>query len=367
MRKDSIRVAPGKDTALYELHGVTKRYGEGATEVAAVDGIDLAIGRGEFAALVGPSGSGKTTMLQLLGAIDRPTEGEVLFEGARIEAMSDGDLADLRRNTLGFIFQQFNLIPTLTARENVEAAMAPTGIASAARRRRADELLERVGLGPRADHVPSQLSGGEQQRVAIARALSNEPQVVLADEPTGNLDTATGTEVIALLDTLWREAGLTLILVTHDSGIAERAPRVLRMRDGRLAGDELALGRPGTMSRAVRISWIVGGALVVLVVVAAVAIGTIGGPDGESDAAGSETSQPQFPGDGPPGGADSEALQAFGHCLEENGVELPEPGSGSAPPAGFDPRDSGVQEAFSKCQDELPEGARPPTGGPPSF
>lgn len=121
------------------------------------------------------------------------------------------------------------------------------------------------------------------------------------------------------------------------------------------------------MSRAVRISWIVGGALVVLVVVAAVAIATIGGPDGESDVAGSETSQPQFPDDGPPGGADSEALQAFGDCLEENGVELPEPGSGSGPPAGFDPRDSGVQEAFSKCQDELPEGARPPTGGPPSF
>jgi putative ABC transport system ATP-binding protein len=239
MSKNRIRIVPGKDTALYELHGVTKRYGEGATEVAAVDGIDLAIARGEFVALVGPSGSGKTTMLQLLGAIDRPTEGEVLFEGARIEAMSDGDLADLRRHTLGFIFQQFNLIPTLTARENVEAAMAPTGIASAARRRRADELLERVGLGPRADHVPSQLSGGEQQRVAIARALSNDPQVVLADEPTGNLDTATGTEVIALLDTLWREAGLTLILVTHDSGIAEGAPRVLRMRDGGLAGDEL--------------------------------------------------------------------------------------------------------------------------------
>ena len=239
MSKNDIRVVPGAGTALYELRGVTKRYGEGATQVAAVDGIDLTIGRGEFVAIVGPSGSGKTTMLQLLGAIDRPTDGEVLFEGDRIEAMNDGDLAELRRNTLGFIFQQFNLIPTLTARDNVEAALAPTGIATAERRRRAEELLQRVGLGRRTDHVPSQLSGGEQQRVAIARALSNEPRVLLADEPTGNLDTATGGEVIGLLETLWREHGLTVILVTHDDGIAARAGRVLRMRDGRLAGDEV--------------------------------------------------------------------------------------------------------------------------------
>jgi putative ABC transport system ATP-binding protein len=239
MSKNDIRVVPGNGTALYELRGVTKRYGDGATQVAAVDGIDLTIAPGEFVAIVGPSGSGKTTMLQLLGAIDRPTDGEVLFEGERIEGMSDGELADLRRNTLGFIFQQFNLIPTLSARENVEVAMAPTGIASDDRRRRAEALLERVGLAKRSGHVPSQLSGGEQQRVAIARALSNEPRVVLADEPTGNLDTATGTEVIALLDTLWREHGLTVVLVTHDRGIAERAPRILRMRDGRLAGDEL--------------------------------------------------------------------------------------------------------------------------------
>lgn len=239
MSKNDIRVVPGAGTALYELRGVTKRYGDGATQVAAVDGIDLTIGRGEFVAIVGPSGSGKTTMLQLLGAIDRPTDGEVLFEGDRIEAMNDGDLAELRRNTLGFIFQQFNLIPTLTARDNVEAALAPTGIATAERRRRAEELLQRVGLGRRTDHVPSQLSGGEQQRVAIARALSNEPRVLLADEPTGNLDTATGSEVIGLLETLWREHGLTVILVTHDDGIAARAGRVLRMRDGRLAGDEV--------------------------------------------------------------------------------------------------------------------------------
>jgi putative ABC transport system ATP-binding protein len=239
MSKSDIRVVPGAAGSLYELRSVTKRYGDGATRVAAVDGIDLEIARGEFVALVGPSGSGKTTMLQLLGAIDRPTDGEVLFEGERIEGMSDGELADLRRNTLGFIFQQFNLIPTLTARDNVEVAMAPTGIASAERRRRAEEVLERVGLSKRTAHVPSELSGGEQQRVAIARALSNEPRVLLADEPTGNLDTATGTEVIGLLETLWREHGLTVILVTHDDSIAGRAERVLRMRDGRLAADGL--------------------------------------------------------------------------------------------------------------------------------
>ena len=240
MSKRDIRVVPGTGGALYELRGVTKRYGDGATRVAAVDGIDLEIAAGEFVAIVGPSGSGKTTMLQLLGAIDRPTDGEVLFEGERIEGMSDGDLAALRRNTLGFIFQQFNLIPTLTARDNVEVAMAPTGIASADRRRRADEALERVGLAKRMTHVPSQLSGGEQQRVAIARALSNEPRVLLADEPTGNLDTATGNEVIGLLERLWRESGLTVILVTHDEDIAARAQRVIRMRDGRLAVDEFS-------------------------------------------------------------------------------------------------------------------------------
>jgi putative ABC transport system ATP-binding protein len=224
---------------LYELRAATKRYNDGATQVTAVDSIDLTIHRGEFVALAGPSGSGKTTMLQLLGALDRPTSGEVLFEGRPVESMSDGDLAALRRNTLGFIFQQFNLIPTLTARENVEVAMAPTAVGAGERRRRAGWLLERVGLGQRSDHVPSQLSGGEQQRVAIARALSNEPSVLLADEPTGNLDTATGDEVIGLIQKLWEERGLTVVLVTHDRGVAQRAPRVVRLRDGRLASAEL--------------------------------------------------------------------------------------------------------------------------------
>jgi putative ABC transport system ATP-binding protein len=237
MTTNPTRIRSGRP--LYELRAATKRYNDGATQVTAVDSIDLTIHRGEFVALAGPSGSGKTTMLQLLGALDRPTSGEVLFEGRRVESMSDGDLAALRRNTLGFIFQQFNLIPTLTARENVEVAMAPTAVGAAERRRRAGWLLERVGLGQRSDHVPSQLSGGEQQRVAIARALSNEPSVLLADEPTGNLDTATGDEVIGLIQKLWQERGLTVVLVTHDRGVAQRAPRVVRLRDGRLASAEL--------------------------------------------------------------------------------------------------------------------------------
>jgi putative ABC transport system ATP-binding protein len=237
MTTNPTRIRSGRP--LYELRAATKRYNDGATQVTAVDSIDLTIHRGEFVALAGPSGSGKTTMLQLLGALDRPTSGEVLFEGRRAESMSDGDLAALRRNTLGFIFQQFNLIPTLTARENVEVAIAPTAVGAAERRRRAGWLLERVGLGQRSDHVPSQLSGGEQQRVAIARALSNEPSVLLADEPTGNLDTATGDEVIGLIQKLWQERGLTVVLVTHDRGVAQRAPRVVRLRDGRLASAEL--------------------------------------------------------------------------------------------------------------------------------
>ena len=217
---------------LYQLRGVSKGYGEGATRVVAVDDVDLLVERGEFVALMGPSGSGKTTMLQLLGALDRASHGEVLFEGGDMARMSDGELTTLRRETLGFVFQQFNLIPTLTARQNVEVALAPAGVPSSERRARATELLERVGLGARSGHLPSQLSGGEQQRVAIARALAGEPRVLLADEPTGNLDTATGEDIIGVLRGLWERHGLTVILVTHDRTIAERAPRVVRMRDG---------------------------------------------------------------------------------------------------------------------------------------
>ncbi|MBA3262738.1 MAG: ABC transporter ATP-binding protein [Thermoleophilaceae bacterium] len=222
---------------LIKLNAVTKIYGEGATGVSAVDGVELRIDDGEFLAIVGPSGSGKTTMLQLLGALDRPTSGEVLFESTDMARMSDSELARLRSTTLGFIFQQFNLIPTLTARQNVEAALAPRGLPAAQRHGRAGHLLGQVGLAPRADHLPTQLSGGEQQRVAIARALANEPRVLLADEPTGNLDTTTGEEIMGLLQELWRSSGLTIVLVTHDRAIAAAAPRMVRMRDGRIEGD----------------------------------------------------------------------------------------------------------------------------------
>ena len=229
-------------TSLYELEGVGKRYGQGATEVRALDAVDLAVAPGEFVVVAGPSGSGKTTLLQLLGALDRPTDGVVRFEGRDLQDLPDGELATLRLRELGFIFQQFNLIPTLTARQNVEASLAPTGGTGAARHERATELLGAVGLAGRAEHLPSQLSGGEQQRVAIARALANEPRVLLADEPTGNLDTATGREILALLQQLSAERSLTIVVVTHDAAIAEDAPRVVHMRDGHVvaAADDLA-------------------------------------------------------------------------------------------------------------------------------
>jgi putative ABC transport system ATP-binding protein len=175
-------------------------------------------------------------MLQLLGALDRASRGQVLFEGADMAAMGDGELTELRRKTLGFVFQQFNLIPTLSARQNVEVALAPGRVPSSERHSQAIGLLERVGLGPRSGHLPSHLSGGEQQRVAIARALAGDPRVLLADEPTGNLDTATGEDIIRVLRDLWDQHGITVILVTHDRAIAERAPRVVRMRDGRIDG-----------------------------------------------------------------------------------------------------------------------------------
>jgi putative ABC transport system ATP-binding protein len=216
----------------YVLSDVAKLFQRGPTTVRALDGVDLEIGRGEFVALEGPSGSGKTTLLQLMGALDRPSAGTIAFEDRDLAKLPDVELAALRLRSFGFVFQQFNLIPTLTAVENVEVKLAPVG----GTRARALELLGEVGLAERADHLPSHLSGGEQQRVAIARALSVEPRVVLADEPTGNLDTATGGEIIALLANLAAEHGSTVIVATHDASLAARAPRRIAMRDGRLAG-----------------------------------------------------------------------------------------------------------------------------------
>ncbi len=220
-------------TPVYELVGVSRAYGAGDAEVHALRVVPLRVDPGEFVAVVGPSGSGKTTLLQLLGALDRPTSGQVRFEGRDLAQLSESATTDVRLNALGFVFQQFNLIPTLTARQNVEVALAPLKLRGAERRGRADRLLGQVGLADRAGHLPSQLSGGEQQRVAIARALATEPRVLLADEPTGNLDTATGDDVMALLRVLSDE-GLTIVLITHDDEIAATAPRVVRMRDGAL-------------------------------------------------------------------------------------------------------------------------------------
>ena len=232
---------------VYELREVSKSYTLGGGQVHAVRDLDFAIDSGDAVAIVGPSGSGKTTLLQLLGGLDRPTTGTVLFEGRDMAAMGDGELSTLRLRTIGFVFQQFNLIPTLTAAQNVEAALAPAGGKSPGRRETVHRLLDSVGLAARADHVPSKLSGGEQQRVAIARALANGPHVLLADEPTGNLDTATGAEILELLLSLSGE-GRTVIVVTHDADVAARANRVVRMQDGRVVDGRRAPAVSATAS-----------------------------------------------------------------------------------------------------------------------
>ncbi|MEI8105987.1 MAG: ABC transporter ATP-binding protein [Actinomycetes bacterium] len=220
------------ETPLYDVRDAEKTFSKGSMNVRAVAGVSLTIEAGQFVALEGPSGSGKTTLLQLLGALDRPSSGQVLFEGRDLATQRDNELADLRLRAFGFVFQQFNLIPTLTALQNVELGLAPTGIGSAELRDRSQALLVEVGLGDRTHHLPSQLSGGEQQRVAIARALVAEPRVILADEPTGNLDTKTGSDVIDLLAGLAAQRNATVIVATHDAGLAARAPRRLAMRDG---------------------------------------------------------------------------------------------------------------------------------------
>jgi putative ABC transport system ATP-binding protein len=226
--------ATQKRVPVYELQSVSKSYALGSGQVHAVKELDLTIESSDAVAIVGPSGSGKTTLLQLLGGLDRPSTGSVRFEGRDMAAMGDGELSSLRLRTIGFVFQHFNLIPTLTAAQNVEVALAPAGHKAAERRATVQALLESVGLGERADHVPGKLSGGEQQRVAIARALANAPHVLLADEPTGNLDTATGAEILELLMSL-SGAARTVIVVTHDTSVAGRAHRIIRMQDGRLA------------------------------------------------------------------------------------------------------------------------------------
>ncbi|MBW8827221.1 MAG: ABC transporter ATP-binding protein [Acidobacteria bacterium] len=222
-------------TTLYELDHVARVFRMGGSQVRAVDDVSLRIDTGEFVAIEGPSGSGKSTMLQLLGALDRPSDGTITFESNDLGALSESGRTTLRRNAIGFVFQHFNLIPTLTAAENVAAAMAPTKTSKQATHDRVQELLGQVGLAERAHHLPSRLSGGEQQRVAIARALANAPRVLLADEPTGNLDSTTSIEVVDLLGRLVDEQQVTVVIVTHAEDVASRAARRIRMRDGRIA------------------------------------------------------------------------------------------------------------------------------------
>ena len=223
---------------LYELTDVKKRYRQGSRDVDALAGVDLSIAAGEFVAIQGSTGSGKTTLLQMLGAMDRPSSGTALFDGRDMGQMGEGDLAELRSHSFGFIFQAFNLIPTLSAAENVETALVPWGVKGEERRRRALEALDGVGLADRAKHIPSELSGGEQQRVAIARALVRAPRVIMADEPTGNLDERTRDEIIGLLEQLWRDRGQTLIVVTHDTWVASRASRCIWLADGCIAAPD---------------------------------------------------------------------------------------------------------------------------------
>jgi putative ABC transport system ATP-binding protein len=217
---------------MYRLSGVTKEYGHGA--VHALRGVSLEVPDGGWLAVRGPTGQGKSTLLQIMGGLDRPTGGTVELEGRDLGRLSETAVTRVRARLIGFVFQAFNLIPTLSATENVETALAPLGVRGAERRRRAAGALAAVGLADRAGHLPAELSGGQQQRVAIARALVKEPAVLLADEPTGNLDEDTRDDIIALLERVWRERHLTMVVVTHDSVVAARAQRTGLMRDGQL-------------------------------------------------------------------------------------------------------------------------------------
>ena len=222
---------------MIEIADLQKVYVMGEEQVGALAGADLAIGRGEYVAVIGPSGSGKSTLMNILGGLDRPSGGTYRFEGEDVGGFSDDELAAFRRRRIGFVFQSFQLLPRLSALQNVELPMVYGGVPGAERRARARELLERVGLGARAGHRPTQLSGGQQQRVAIARALANRPDLLLADEPTGALDTHTGQEVLTLFRELNQE-GLTLVVVTHDAGVAAQAHRRVSFLDGLIVSDD---------------------------------------------------------------------------------------------------------------------------------
>ncbi len=223
---------------MYELHNVTKTYRTPRGTINALDDVDLSIADGEWVAVQGPTGGGKSTLLQLLGALDKPSLGSIDFGSAgraeRIDALGEHALTALRARRIGFVFQSYNLIPTLTALDNVVAGLRPIGVRGARAREHAAAALESVGLGARLHHTPSTLSGGQQQRVAIARALVKDPEVLLADEPTGNLDERMRDDIVSLFESVWSERGVTIVMVTHDSDVAERAGRVLQLDGGRI-------------------------------------------------------------------------------------------------------------------------------------
>jgi len=221
-----------------ETQNLKKKYRMGKLDVSALNGVNLRVEDGEFMSIMGPSGSGKTTLLNLIGALDRPTEGRVLIKGTDITRLSDDELAELRNREIGFVFQFFNLMARMSALKNVELPMAFAGLSQEERKKRATDLLEKVGLGDRLDHRPTELSGGEQQRVAIARALVNDPSVVLCDEPTGNIDRKTGKEIIETLRKLNREQKQTFVIVTHDPLVARSVDRITHMQDGLIVREE---------------------------------------------------------------------------------------------------------------------------------
>lgn len=221
-----------------KAEGLEKTYFMGKVSVPALRGVNLAFERGEFVAVMGPSGSGKTTLLNLIGALDKPTKGKVYIDEEDLTTLDEGKLTKIRRNKIGFVFQFYNLIPVLTAFENVELPMLISGKNKEDRRRRAFQLLEMMGLSDRGEHRPDELSGGEQQRVAIARSLANEPSIILADEPTGDLDTKTGQEVILALHDAAKKENVTVVVVTHDPVVTEKADRILEMRDGKIVNEK---------------------------------------------------------------------------------------------------------------------------------
>ena len=224
---------------LIELKDIARVYGEGEIAVRALDGVNLTVEAGEFIAIMGPSGSGKSTAMNVLGCLDSPTSGHYRFNGIEVSGLSQDQRALLRRHYLGFVFQGYNLLPRTSALHNVELPLIYKGLGRSERHAAANEALRKVGLQDRAHHDPSELSGGQQQRVAIARALVGNPQVILADEPTGNLDTKTSVEIMEMLQELNRDEGLTIVMVTHEAEVSARAKRVIRLRDGKLQSDEL--------------------------------------------------------------------------------------------------------------------------------